>query len=585
MKQISYLCKDEQDFTQYLSEFVETLDGLGDYSCVMVTLFIDTTLKDRAPQMVNLVKESIPGVKIIGGTVSANITAGVINTYGISMTFSVFESSSVEILPVYWDDLKSRDLGKQLLYKLRNVEQLVAVQMLTSGYTLDVVPFFKELSNCPSDTVFFGGIVDDGTVNGQGFVFTESEFIYRGHVMAIFKGRSLQIHVGIANGWSPLGKTMNITKLKDQFTISEVDDLPVRYIYQKYLGIDWNKSILDESVVFPFMVYRNGTPLARLPRYLCDDGSANYGADFVQGEKVRLCYGDPAVIIQEARNIQLDLIRFQPEGIYAVSCWARKLLLHKDVNQELEACRRTAPSTGIYALGEYVRDENGQICVNNMCLTIVGMREGGRQTSFYESRSMKPIKLQRHNSILSHMMHFVQAVSNELEQKNKELSALAHIDHLTNLLNRGELEAELGKSFDQFQISGKQLSLLMIDIDDFKHVNDTLGHDSGDRVLKCISEIIRDSIRSIDAAGRWGGDEFIVMLNNANLSRAIRVAERIIKRVELKSSDLLGFRVTISIGVTQAKNNDTMPSLFKRVDKALYLAKNENGKNCYIEIE
>lgn len=584
MKQISYLCKNEHDFIRNISDFVDSMGSIGAYSCILVTMYIDTSLKDQAPQMVQKVKEYIPKAKIIGGTVSANITAGVINTFGISMTFSVFESSQVEVIPVYWDDIKSRDIGKNILHELRNVDQLVAVQILTSGYNLDILPFFSELSNSPSDTVFFGGIVDDGTINGQGFVFTEKDFIYRGHVLAVFKGRSLQIHIGIANGWSPLGKTMTITKLKDPYTICEVDNKSVSEIYKKYLGIEWNESVLDESVVFPFMVYRNNSPLARLPRYLSQDGSANYGADFLLGETVRLCYGDPAAIIQEARNIQLDLVRFQPEGIYAVSCWARKVLLHKDVNQELEACRRTAPSTGIYALGEYVRHDCGQINVNNMCLTILGMREGGRSTSFYESRSLKPIKLQRHNSVLSHMMHFVQAVSNELEEKNRQLSKMAHIDYLTNLLNRGELESELDKSLHEFQISGRRLSLLMLDIDNFKSVNDSLGHDSGDNVLKRVSDVIRESIRSVDVAGRWGGDEFIVILNNTNIDNAKKIAERIRIKVQKNQEQFGSLNITTSIGLTQAEKDDTLFTLFQRVDKALYKAKNQPGKNCFVAL-
>ena len=580
MKHIPYLCDDVNDFFRIVDEFADMLPQLGRYSCVLATVFVDIKLKHEGPRLLDKMRTTLPEVKIVGGTVSANITAGVINYYGISVTFSIFTDSMVEVLPVHWDDDRSQEIGRQVLQRIMHMEQVVAIGMYTSGYALDVVPFFSQLSSLPSDIIFFGGVVDDWTVDGHGYVFTMDETITRGHVMVVFKGSSLQVNVGYSSGWRPLGKIMTITRLNDWHTISEIDDIPVKYIYEKYLGItEWDEDFLRAAVVFPFTLMRNGTILARLPRVVEANGSASYGADFMVGDKVRLCYGDPEIIINEARNLQQDMMRFQPEGVFAVSCWARQVLLHKDVNQELEACRKSAPSTGIYAMGEYIRSQNGDIYLNNMCLSVIGLREGGTTTSFFENRTMPPIRLERHNQILSHLMHFVQAVSSELEESNRRLNALAHTDFLTNLMNRSELEAEMDNILYDTKLNDVSSTLLMLDIDNFKQINDSFGHDVGDLVLKNVAEILRQNIRASDRAGRWGGDEFIIVFKRTDLEMARHIAMRIREKIMNMAMEFESFTITVSIGITEAHKDDTVLSLFQRVDMAMYRSKRQNGKN------
>lgn len=582
MKQIPYLCNDQLEFVEKVKEFRNMLRDMPEYKCILATIYVDSHMKDSVPRLLVMLKETIPGIKILGGTVSANITAGVINTFGISLTFSVFFKSTVEIVPIHWDDEQSSMLGKGFLGYVRNLYQPVAIQMISSGYNLNLAPFMKEVSNIPEDIVVFGGIVDDGTVYGQGFVFSENEFIYRGIMIAVYMGRNLTAHLCSSSGWQPLGRGMRITKLSDNnTTINEIDGGSVREIYDKYLGVGWEKSFLDEAVVFPFSVNRGGTRLNRLPRFFYEDGSANYGAEFRPGEIVRLSYGNPALVIQGTHSIQADMVRFQPEGIFAVSCWARKILLNKDVNQELDVCCRCAPSTGIYALGEFIRDMNGQIYLNNMNLCIIGMREGGANNvdrTFL--RDDEPVRFQdQNNTVMSHILHFVQAVSDELELYNAKLSQLAKIDKLTNLLNRAALDSALFSSMELGQKLDYSVSVLLLDLDNFKNINDTYGHVVGDTALQCIADIIRKNVRDTDYAGRWGGDEFMIIMDHTGPEDAARVAERIRTRVESAQLANKEVRLTTSIGVTTMRKDDDRYAIFKRADDALYKAKNEHGKN------
>jgi len=159
---------------------------------------------------------------------------------------------------------------------------------------------------------------------------------------------------------------------------------------------------------------------------------------------------------------------------------------------------------------------------------------------------------------------------------------MAVTDALTGLYNRRYLESQLNQLIEQSVDRGKLLSLLTLDIDFFKSVNDTYGHDAGDRVLQEVAGRIRSSIRSADLACRTGGEEFVVVLPGADLATAERVGERIRKAIAAKPF-LLGpgthLTVTASLGVSSLGSaRDAVEDLLKRADRALYRAKRE-GRN------
>ena len=165
----------------------------------------------------------------------------------------------------------------------------------------------------------------------------------------------------------------------------------------------------------------------------------------------------------------------------------------------------------------------------------------------------------------------------ELVDKAKEFENLASIDPLTNLYNRRKFSEILDYELRRFYRYKKQFSLINIDIDYFKKVNDTYGHDVGDLVIKRVGAVLKDNIRAVDSAARWGGEEFLLLTVEAN--------EVIAKKVSEKISDVLSKtefnpveEITVSIGVTQVVDGDTSESIVKRSDQALYKAKNE-GRN------
>jgi two-component system cell cycle response regulator len=168
---------------------------------------------------------------------------------------------------------------------------------------------------------------------------------------------------------------------------------------------------------------------------------------------------------------------------------------------------------------------------------------------------------------------------------NARLEALAHTDPLTHLLNRRALTIRLVAELERVRRYTSPLTMLMIDLDHFKLVNDTYGHLVGDEVLRGIAGILQRSVRSVDMVARYGGEEFVVVLPETGEQGAVTFAERIRERVEqhhfpAERNKSGAAKVTVSIGVSSfpSPNVESAEDLFARADAALYRAK-EMGRN------
>jgi diguanylate cyclase (GGDEF)-like protein/PAS domain S-box-containing protein len=165
-------------------------------------------------------------------------------------------------------------------------------------------------------------------------------------------------------------------------------------------------------------------------------------------------------------------------------------------------------------------------------------------------------------------------------KKMKHLEKLALLDPLTRLANRRHIEASLQSRLEELTRYGWPFGVLFIDIDHFKKINDSNGHDAGDKVLKLVSLTLLNSLRPFDFLGRWGGEEFVAIVVNVDEKKLSYIADRARKLLE-KSTLRLGdipIPVTVSIGATLAKSQDTIEGLLARADKLMYQSK-ARGRN------
>ncbi|HEY3494275.1 MAG TPA: diguanylate cyclase [Polyangiaceae bacterium] len=169
----------------------------------------------------------------------------------------------------------------------------------------------------------------------------------------------------------------------------------------------------------------------------------------------------------------------------------------------------------------------------------------------------------------------------------EQTERMASNDPLTGIMNRRAFGAALEREFAQAERLGIEISLLLLDVDRFKSVNDTYGHQAGDRVLTAIGQLLPKMLRTYDYAARWGGEEFVIALPHADQENGVSVAERVRSAVAALTLTTGGgepLPVTVSIGVAARTRSDTPAQLLERADQAMYAAK-RNGRNCVVAAE
>lgn len=236
--------------------------------------------------------------------------------------------------------------------------------------------------------------------------------------------------------------------------------------------------------------------------------------------------------------------------------------------------------------GEYlwIRDQ-GKIVERNPDGSVARMI--GAHLDIHEQK-IAQFTLQRQNELLSEdkftLENLVKQRTSELQEANrkleeniKQIDQLSNTDYLTAIYNRQKLEKELNHEIARSKRYRSPFSVALFDIDNFKTINDTCGHQVGDLVLQKIGQLTRENIRETDVLGRWGGDEFFIILPGVDLEQAMLSIEKIrclISEAELYNS----LKLTSSFGVTEYTQGDTVGSIYKRTDTALYQAKN-SGRN------
>ncbi|MBU2887069.1 diguanylate cyclase [Gilvimarinus agarilyticus] len=209
----------------------------------------------------------------------------------------------------------------------------------------------------------------------------------------------------------------------------------------------------------------------------------------------------------------------------------------------------------------------------------------GTARFMYQNTTIIP--LMNTNGQVSHICLIVYDVTDSAMNKlaqieaNNRLEGLSRIDHLTQLYNRGYWEQCLEKEFKRFDRYQIPASLIMFDIDHFKSVNDTYGHIAGDDVIRMVSATLRSQLRDTDLAGRYGGEEFGVVLTNTDTAGAVELTERLRKQIE---NQMVVFgeqeiKITVSLGICELNETiDSYQQWLESADKALYYCK-EHGRN------
>lgn len=221
-----------------------------------------------------------------------------------------------------------------------------------------------------------------------------------------------------------------------------------------------------------------------------------------------------------------------------------------------------APQLAVWMMQEY--------------LAVVAVLSIGLAILMYEIRKQSD-ELERR---VSERTDALQRTNEALENANTRLNELASTDYLTGIANRRYFYDVARRELERLAGDGGAASLIMFDLDHFKQVNDRFGHEAGDKVLNCVVKEVQDTVRPLDLLGRYGGEEFLILLPEAPREVALEIAERVRQKVEAMPCEYQGRRisVTVSLGVVEWNGKATLEEMIRSADHALYQAK-ESGRN------
>jgi diguanylate cyclase (GGDEF)-like protein len=274
---------------------------------------------------------------------------------------------------------------------------------------------------------------------------------------------------------------------------------------------------------------------------------------------VTATYGYPAVVVEHVRQAP-------GEGILGRVFATGQALVVRDVSEMPNHTRRRR-----YRSGSYLAFPLTGAC-GVLAVVAVTDRVDGRP---FDDRDLAIVTSLGAPAALA-------LAREELRERTRDLSHLATIDGLTGLFNRRYFETRLEQEIQRQRRQFDDLALLMVDLDNFKELNDSQGHLVGDRVLREVADILRRAVRIFDVCARYGGEEFVILMPGANAPTAFRIAERIRRQVEqhfvsgLRGSSQVA--PTVSVGVSSAHPTTTRETLIAQADSALFQAKG-TGKN------
>ena len=575
-------------------------------SKALFRLFNDTSVRAVTDNAASIIRNIIPEAQYVGCSTSGNISDGRFSPGplpNLTIGCEVFDDpdTKVEVFQFPLDEDHCEATAQALLKLVDERPWVKAIGMLTTIIGVRMEDFCNMLDGLRKEIVLFGAgaltTEDTDMFKGLPYVFSSAGEAH-GHsiVFALYGGENFHVITEAVIGWNPIGKPLKITRAEGP-VLYELDWKPAFDLYHHYLKIENDEHFSESSILFPIAIEHGDTTLIKAPVSVGKDGSITLTSHLEAKHKTcRLAYGDPATILLNIRKSAEAIRKFAPQAIVAYSCAARLMYWGSDyISRETLPFNDIAPVTGFYSGGEFERHK-GELLHHNVAIVLAGMREGepgdvpGGEIEISES------EFSRQMAIVNTLAALVGATSSELETAYYKMQVMAKIDGLTDLFNRREMDERIEQALDTHVIHGMQPHphvessagalerpcVIMLDIDDFKVVNDAYGHKAGDDVLKGLGALMKRLVdeENRGISGRWGGEEFMILLPHCTLDEATELAEELCRAFPEINFPASG-RHTVSVGVAQALPGETADLLCQRVDKALYAAK-RRGKNCVI---
>jgi diguanylate cyclase (GGDEF)-like protein len=554
---------------------------------VLVQVFCGICERDFIESLLRQIKELVPRADIIGTTTSGEIMNGGISALKTVLSFSVFEETAVDTFLKTQSGNTSLELGESIAASPDSGEAKLMI-LFSTGMTVDARQLLKGIQSVNPQLPVAGGIAGDNFFNKKSFVFRNSEISDCGVAGAVLKGGNLAVNQHWHLCWTPIGKEMTITKT-DGARVYTIDNVPAYQIYRNYLGFEEKSSSILNSI-FPLIANRHGVETVRVPSRIYDDDSIEFLGDPFEGEKIRFSYGHVDMILDTIDSLIREISDKAAQSIFVYSCVLRRGFLQDAAEIETSPLQKIAPTSGFFTNGEFYHAENtNQLLMATMTtLALSESVSGMEKKSVCDETPSECVTPPGDNvsfrniEILKALTNLVNRVTVELGERTGELERLnGEIEHrsthdaLTSLFNRRFYELMTEK----LDAAPLPLGVLICDVDGLKLINDTLGHHSGDHILKATADIFRKSIPSDVIPFRIGGDEFAILLPGNTAAQTAVISEKIHGAVEEYNAANPVIPLSISVGAAHRDSSGTrIPELVKEADSGMYREKLRKGK-------
>ena len=584
------------------SELASKLAGIRDRieiekpSSVLVRAFLIEWDPKRVEEFSNVMIKGLPMAVIVGCGSNGSIVDSRVMEGKHLFIVTFFDKTKLETLTYEFGKGYEGIISSVICGEVNRRKDACAVELFTTLLKFDARKFLGGIHFDNKSVEIFGsnvmGVVPNATDNlkENAFILSKNGIIKCGAVVVIYMSEDLHVNIYRVLGWKPLGRELEVNKSSTR-VIEEIDNKPAFEVYKHYLEIPNDEYFVANTIGFPFMTQEYNHDVLRIPSECTKEGYIVSNAGIPQGRKIRLTYGNPEEIVEDLKKCREKVRQFKPEVLLIYDCILRKVFWNTDINIEVGAFEKFPSTAGFFSEGELNGVRQG-IIHNECTFLLIAMREGDKGVDLPPFEE-EDISANKEVSMLTRMATFIEKttyslntayqqlsiLNRQMQTVNAKLTYMALIDELTQLFNRREIEQRIHAAFVDAKDRGTLVSLIMVDIDFFKKVNDTYGHATGDMVLRDVARIIHSQVNedNDEAAGRWGGEEFIILLPGYDEEAAGKVAENLRREVAAHEFKEVGHR-TVSVGVATAKPNESEAEVFIRSDNALYKAK-ESGRN------
>lgn len=565
--------------TYYTSEveLVKFIDKneIKDSSKLLIQVFTASNNLQFISKITCFFKREFPFCSLIGSTTDGEIKDGCVSINKTVISFSLFDKTTLQVfLTDDFDDYFQA--GKKLASSIVK-DDTKAIITFVDGLNGNGEEYLKGIHSISNDVIVAGGLAGDNAKFEMTYVFTKDTIYSKGVIGVSLNSTSLHVFTDFSFDWQAIGKTLTITKVHEN-RVYRIDDKTAVEAYAYYLGKNISKQLPKVAIEFPLIIQKNGMSTARAAISMNADGSLVFAGNFSEGDKVRLGCADFDSILNKTQSHIDKLSHVSVETVFIYSCMARRRFMPNEIEYETLAYNKAAPASGFYTYGEFFSTSTHKELLNQS-MTVLVLSE----SSACNENNIKLTLKSHSNTTMQALSHLINVSTAELDDVRAKLEFLSITDPLTKLHNRWYFTDMSDYVFKISKRNTTALSILMLDLDKFKAINDTFGHKVGDDVLVQFASILKESLRKSDVSCRFGGEEFVVLLPDTNIEGGLKVAENIREKAEQACVFLSAdkkVKYTVSIGVSQVDFTQeiTIDKALQRIDEALYIAKN-SGRN------